>query len=50
MKNGRSVIVSGGGIGGDPGYPSAVQLADGSLLTVWYGLAVLCQARWSLQV
>ena len=38
----------------DLGYPSTVQLADGTLLTVWYELlkgsdkAVLRQARWSL--
>lgn len=39
---------------GDMGYPSTVQLGDGSLLTVWYELmrgapkAVLRQARWQL--
>ena len=32
------MIVSGDGTGGDLGYPSTVQLADGSLLTVWYEL------------
>lgn len=48
------VIISGDGPGGDLGYPSTVQLADGSLLTVWYErmsgspMAVLRQARWSL--
>ena len=39
----------------DLGYPSSVQLDDGSLLTVWYETlkgskrAVLRQARWSLE-
>jgi Neuraminidase (sialidase) len=48
------VIVSGDGAGGDLGYPSTVQLADGSLLSVWYEsmadspYAVLRQARWTL--
>ena len=49
------VIVSGDGPGGDLGYPSTVQLGDGSLLTVWYERmaasprAVLRQARWTLE-
>jgi hypothetical protein len=44
--------ISGDGIGGDLGYPSTVELDDGSLLTVWYEVmkassrAVLRQARW----
>ncbi len=48
------VIVSGDGPGGDLGYPSTVELADSSLLSVWYELpagrtqAVLRQARWRL--
>lgn len=48
------ILVAQDGIGGDLGYPSSVQLADGSLLTVWYELmkdnprAVLRQARWKL--
>ena len=48
------IIVSGDGIGGDLGYPSTVQLADGSLVSVWYERmkdsprAVLRQARWKL--
>ncbi len=49
------LTISDDGIGGDLGYPSTVQLADGSLLTVWYelmreprGRAVLRQARWRL--
>ena len=50
----EAIIVSGDGVGGDLGYPSTVELADGSLLTVWYEnmegspYAVLRQARWSL--
>lgn len=48
------MIISGDGIGGDLGYPSTVQLTDGSLLTVWYERmkgspqAVLRQAHWKL--
>ncbi len=51
---GEAIIISGDGIGGDLGYPSTVELADGSLLTVWYeqmkkpSKAVLRQARWTL--
>lgn len=57
--NGRTwseaMILSGDGKGGDLGYPSTVELADGSLLTVWYEtmaepkLAVLRQAHWRLK-
>jgi sialidase-1 len=42
------------GPSGDLGYPSTVELSDGSLLTVWYEVrpdspkAVLRQARWKL--
>ena len=49
-----AVILSGDGAGGDLGYPSTVELADGTLLTVWYELikgtqrAALRQARWKL--
>lgn len=49
------MIVSGDGAMGDLGYPSTVELADGSLLTVWYEQlkesprAVLRQARWSFE-
>lgn len=49
------MIISGDGAGGDLGYPSTVQLGDGSLLTVWYEAmkgapkAVLRQTRWSLE-
>ncbi len=48
------IIISGDGVGGDLGYPSTVQLADESLVTVWYErmaaspMAVLRQARWTL--
>ena len=48
------LILSGDGAGGDLGYPSTVQLTDGSLLSVWYEAmkgyrgAVLRQARWKL--
>ncbi|NLF72619.1 MAG: exo-alpha-sialidase [Candidatus Anammoximicrobium sp.] len=48
------IIVSGDGAGGDLGYPSTVQLDDGTLVSVWYeamaGLkrAVLRQTRWKL--
>jgi sialidase-1 len=47
------LIISGDGAKGDLGYPSTVELADGSLLTIWYEQlseskqAVLRQARWS---
>lgn len=47
------LTISDDGLGGDLGYPSTVELRDGSLLTVWYelmreprGRAVLRQARW----
>jgi hypothetical protein len=49
------LVVSADGAGGDLGYPSTVQLADGTLLAVWYELmrdtsrAVLRQARWSVE-
>ncbi len=49
------MVISGDGAGGDLGYPSTVQLADGSLVTVWYEqmkslpYAVLRQARWVLK-
>lgn len=48
------IIISGDGKGGDLGYPSTVELQDGTLLTVWYEsmkepkLAVLRQAKWRL--
>lgn len=49
------LMISEDGIGGDLGYPSTVELDDGSLLTVWYekmkgsSRAVLRQARWSIE-
>lgn len=48
------LVVSDDGIGGDLGYPSTVELGDGTLLTVWYESmkeprkAVLRQARWTI--
>ena len=48
------MVISGDGEGGDLGYPSTVELADGTLLTVWYefqkaaGKAVLRQAKWRI--
>lgn len=57
--NGRTwsepITISGDGVGMDLGYPSTVQLSDGSLLTVWYEVlasspfAVLRQAHWKLE-
>lgn len=56
--NGRSwsepMILSSDGVGVDLGYPSTVELENGTLLTVWYEQmkafpkAVLRQARWEL--
>jgi sialidase-1 len=52
---GEAMIISGDGIGGDLGYPSTVELADGTLLTIWYEtmkepkLAVLRQATWRIE-
>ncbi len=54
MSWSEPVTISGDGAGGDLGYPSTVQLVDGSLLTVWYEQmsgsphAVLRQVRWRL--
>jgi len=48
------LLLSTDGPGRDLGYPSTVELDDGSLLTVWYEVrpgshfAVLRQARWTL--
>ena len=50
----RQVVVA-ERIGGDLGYPSTVELADGTLLSVWYEtmkdpkLAVLRQATWRIE-
>ncbi len=52
---GEAMIISGDGIGGDLGYPSTVELGDGTLLTVWYEKmkeqphAVLRQATWKVE-
>jgi len=49
------ILLSADGAGGDLGYPSTVELGDGSLLSVWYEQmkgsprAVLRQARWTLE-
>ena len=48
------VVISADGVTGDLGYPSTIELADGSLVSVWYEvvkgakLAALRQARWRL--
>ena len=49
------IIIYGQGVTGDLGYPSTVELRDGSLLSVWYEsgvkgvrLSALRQVRWSL--
>ncbi len=50
----EAIVLSGDGTSGDLGYPSTVQLADGSLLTAWYErlsgstLAQLRQVQWRL--
>jgi sialidase-1 len=49
------VEISGDGIGGDLGYPSTVELEDGTFLTAWYEkladtpMAQLRQAKWRLK-
>jgi Neuraminidase (sialidase) len=51
---GAPITISGDGGSWDLGYPSTVELADGTLLTVWYEQlkesprAVLRQAKWRL--
>ncbi|WP_442507832.1 sialidase family protein [Novipirellula sp. SH528] len=51
---GPPILISDDGTSGDLGYPSTVELEDGSLVSVWYELmqghpkAVLRQARWRL--
>ena len=48
------ITISGDGAGHDLGYPSTIQVDDGSLVTVWYEkfagstLAVLRQANWRI--
>jgi len=50
----KPMTISGDGAGGDLGYPSTVELEDGSLLTVWYESmkslphAVLRQTHWRI--
>jgi hypothetical protein len=50
------MLISTDGAGGDLGYPSTVELADGRLVTLWYEQlkssprAVLRLARWSIEV
>ena len=50
----QPVTISGDGVSGDLGYPSTVELEDGTFLTVWYEqtaktrFAVLRQAHWKL--
>ena len=52
--HGAPLTLSDDGIGGDLGYPSTVELDDGSLLSIWYERlqnsprAVLRQARWRI--
>jgi sialidase-1 len=51
----EAMILSGDGASGDLGYPSTVELDDGSLVTVWYEQlrssprAVLRQAHWRVE-
>lgn len=50
----EEMVISDDGANGDLGYPSTVELADGTLLSVWYqsnpetGRAVLRQAKWKV--
>jgi hypothetical protein len=50
----EELVISDDGANGDLGYPSTVELADGTLLSVWYqsnpetGRAVLHQAKWKV--
>jgi len=49
------LLISADGASDDLGYPSTVELADGTLLTVWYEtlkgdpMAVLRQAKWRIE-
>jgi sialidase-1 len=51
----EAMPISSDGVTGDLGYPSTVELDDGSLVTVWYEVrpgnsnAVLRQARWKIR-
>lgn len=59
LDHGRSwsaaMTISADGVTGDLGYPSTVELDNGTLVTVWYEVrpgnsnAVLRQARWTLR-
>jgi hypothetical protein len=48
-------VISGDGAGGDLGYPSTVELDDGSLVSVWYEkfadspMAQLRMAKWRIE-
>jgi hypothetical protein len=48
------MVISGDGVGTDLGYPSTVELDDGTLVSVWYEVmqgsprAVLRQAKWRI--
>ncbi|MCA9057815.1 MAG: exo-alpha-sialidase, partial [Planctomycetaceae bacterium] len=50
----EAIVLYGDGATGDLGYPSTVQLADGSLCTVWYEVVTgnprsqIRAARWKL--
>ena len=50
-----AMVISGDGHSGDLGYPSTVEFADGSLLSVWYERmknspnAILRQADWTIK-
>ncbi len=52
----ESMLVSADGVSGDLGYPSTVELADGSLLSAWYenmaasDRSVLRQAHWKIEM
>jgi sialidase-1 len=49
------IVISGDGAGGDLGYPSTVELDDGSLVSVWYEkfadspMAQLRMAKWRIE-
>ena len=51
----EAMVISGDGHSGDLGYPTTVEFADGSLLSVWYERlasspnAVLRQADWEIK-
>jgi len=49
------IVISGDGAGGDLGYPSTVELDDGSFVSVWYEkfadspMAQLRMAKWRIE-